>query len=159
MSQAINHRLANRLAHIVLLLFGGWPLLLGGCAPTPTSNVIGYLLAKQTGRLAPASAATGKGALHGMVVGEDGPLPGAAVMVAERTGEPHVAYSDDQGRYRIDAIPPGQYTPAAVAPGYAEFVATAGSPNVISFMILAAPKMLSSSPVVAQTANLLFSGT
>lgn len=99
--------------------------LLAACAPTPTSNVIGYWLAKQTGRLTPVPAAAGTGALSGMVVGENGPVAGAAVVVAERTGQPHVAYTDAEGHYRIEGIPPGQYTPAAVAPGYDEFANTA----------------------------------
>jgi hypothetical protein len=40
-----------------------------------------------------------------------------------------------------------------------EFVSEAGSPKVISFMMLAAPKMVRIRPIVAQMASRLFSGT
>jgi hypothetical protein len=40
-----------------------------------------------------------------------------------------------------------------------ELVSLAGSPNVMSFMMLAAPNMLRSRPIVAQMASRLFSGT
>ena len=40
-----------------------------------------------------------------------------------------------------------------------ELVDSPGSPKVMSFMMLAAPKMLSIRPMVAQTASLLLSGT
>jgi acetyl esterase/lipase len=85
---------------------------------------VGYLLAKQWGPLEPAPPDAPRGALTGLVLGEEGPLAGAAVVVAERTGRPYAAYTDINGRYRIDGIPAGQYTPAAVAPGYGEQVNT-----------------------------------
>lgn len=94
--------------------------LLVGCTPLPELNVLGYLIAERTGRLAMTTPGTG-GTLTGMVLTDDGqPLAGATVLVAERTGEPHVAQSDASGRYRIEQIPPGNYVPAAVAPGYNE---------------------------------------
>lgn len=109
-------------------------LLLGGCEPTPTSNVVGYLLAKQWGRLEPAPPDAPRGTLTGLVMGEEGPLAGAAVVIAERIGRPYVGYTDATGRYRIDGIPAGQYTPAAVAPGYAEQVNTnvLGTPHLVT---------------------------
>lgn len=109
-------------------------LLLGGCAPTPTSNVVGYLLTRQWGPLKPAPPDAPRGALTGLVLGEAGPLAGAAVVVAERTGRPYVGYTDAAGRYRIDGIPAGQYTPAAVAPGYVEQVNTniLGMPHLVT---------------------------
>lgn len=102
-----------------VLLFG-----LAACTPTPTGNVLGYLLAEQTGSLTPSQPQLADGGLTGVVTAEGLPLAGAAVIVAERTGRPHVAYTDAQGRYHISAIPPGQYVPAAVAPGYDEAVLT-----------------------------------
>ena len=50
----------------------------------------------------------------------DQPLPGAVVLVAERTGQAHTATSDAGGRYRIENIPADDYVVAAVAPGYVE---------------------------------------
>ncbi len=45
------------------------------------------------------------------------------MVVAERTGRPHSAKTDEAGRYRIDDVPVGQYVPSAIAPGYDEAVA------------------------------------
>jgi hypothetical protein len=100
-------------------------LLVVGCAPTPEGNVIGYYLARSLGTLdestLPADEATGS--LSGIVVNATGePVEGASVMVASRTGTPYAATSDSDGRYTITGIPPGQYVPAAVAPGYDETV-------------------------------------
>jgi dipeptidyl aminopeptidase/acylaminoacyl peptidase len=103
--------------------------LLVACAPTPESNVFGYVVAERLGTLPrpeahPASDTQGwapGGALTGLVHDVAGrPIGGAAVVVAERTGRPHATFTDDQGRYHIANIPPDQYTPAAVAPGYEE---------------------------------------
>jgi fermentation-respiration switch protein FrsA (DUF1100 family) len=99
-------------------------LLLSHCAPTPTSNVLGYLVAEQLGSLATPTGERPRGALSGRVLAADEPIAGAAVLVAERTGQPYVAYTDNRGHYRIEGIPMGQYTPAAVAPGYQEMALT-----------------------------------
>ena len=97
------------------------PLFVAGCQPTATGNVLGYLLAQRTGRLQPAAADAPRGALVGVVTDEAlRPIAGAVVVVAERTGAPHVAYTGADGRYRIERVPAGQYAPAAVAPGFAE---------------------------------------
>jgi len=57
------------------------------------------------------------------------PIAGATVLVAERDGTPHTAITGADGRYRIEGVPPGEYVPAAVAPGYGEaaLAAAAGS--------------------------------
>lgn len=99
--------------------------LLIGCQPTPQANVAGYLLSTWLGTQPPAVSTAPPGALTGQVVDAQGaPIPGATVVVAQADGAPHTARTDVNGRYRIEGIPPGQYTPAAVAPGYAERVLT-----------------------------------
>lgn len=96
-------------------------LLLAACQPAAESNVAGYLLAQQLGSLPGPAPDQPRGAVAGRVLGEGGqPLAGATVLVAERTGQPHTARSDPQGRYRIEDVPAGGYTVAAVAPGYSE---------------------------------------
>lgn len=100
---------------------------LAACAPTPVSNVLGYMLGEQLGTLDFSVPSGPGGSLSGTVRDPNGqPIFGATVLVAERNGNPHAARTDAQGRYRIDGIPPGQYTPAAVAPGYQETVAETG---------------------------------
>ncbi len=95
--------------------------ILVGCQPTPQSNVIGYYLSTWLGTQPPRVSTAPPGALTGQVVDAQGaPIPGATVVVAQVDGAPHTARTDAAGRYRIEGIPPGQYTPAAVAPGYAE---------------------------------------
>lgn len=91
-------------------------LLLTGCAPIPEVNVAGYLLEKQLRGPSIAVASVGAGAIEGEVWLEDAPAAGVAVLVAERTGAPHAAVSDSQGRYRIENVPPGFYVVAAVGP-------------------------------------------
>ena len=96
-------------------------LLLIGCRPTPEANVAGYLLSTWLGTQPPAVSTASPGALAGRVVDAQGePIAGATVLVAQADGAPHQALTDADGRYRIVEIPPGQYVPAAVAPGYAE---------------------------------------
>src|SRR5687768_7975546 len=98
------------------------------------------MLAEQLGTLAPAPPEGPGGALRGLVLDDrQQPIAGAAVVVAERTGRPHVAYTDASGRYRIDGIPPGQYVPAAVAPGYQETVNadTLGIPALVTIQVSA----------------------
>ncbi len=101
---------------VMLVLVGA---LLFGCTPPPELNVLGYLIARRTGRLTMTEPRAG-GTLTGLVMADGQPIAGATVLVAERTGEPHVAYSDAAGQYHIAQIPPGNYVPAAIAPGYNE---------------------------------------
>lgn len=102
---------------IVVALAG----LLIGCRPTPQGNVAGYFLSTWLGTQPPAISAAPPGALMGQVVDAQGaPISGATVVVAQADGAPHTARTDPTGYYRIEGVPPGQYTPAAVAPGYAE---------------------------------------
>ena len=122
---------------IFIRLIPAWLIclaLLASCTPTPTGNVLGYLLAKQLGQLTPAPPDGPRGALTGLVMGEGAPLAGASVVVAERTGRPHAALSGADGRYRIEGIPPGQYAVAAVAPGFAEQVVSNlfGMPDLVT---------------------------
>jgi acetyl esterase/lipase len=94
--------------------------LLAGCQPTSEGNVIGYLIAQQLGTLEAAISDGPTGALTGQVLHRGEPVPDASVIVADRGGRPHSARTNPDGRYLIDGIPPGQYVPAAVAPGFEE---------------------------------------
>jgi len=94
-------------------------LLLGACTPAPELNVLGYLIAQRTGRLTMPAAGPG-GTLTGVIRSAGQPVVGATVVVAERNGTPHTGQSDVDGNYRITGIPPGNYVPAAIAPGYDE---------------------------------------
>ncbi len=128
------------LAGIVILLAG----MLTGCQPTPQANVIGYMLSTWLGTQPPSISAAPPGALIGQVVdGQGAPIAGATVVVAQADGAPHAARTGADGRYRIENIPPGQYTPAAVAPGYAERALTG---------LLALPKLMTIASGVTTTA-------
>lgn len=118
-----------------LLVLG--PLLtlaITGCQPTPQGNVLGYLAGRQFDTLENPNAALPPGAIEGRVVHDGRPIAGATVVVAERTGRPHRARTDDEGYYRIEGVPPDQYTVAAVAPGYVEGALTglAGTPALVT---------------------------
>lgn len=116
-------------------LFLAWTVvLLLACTPTASNNVVAYLAARERGDLQPVPSTAPRGSLRGTVLGPTGPLAGATVLVAERTGLPHVAYSDANGHYQIDNIPVGQYRLAAVAPNHAETVLAAsfGLPRLVS---------------------------
>lgn len=102
------------------MLLASW--LLMACEPSPEANVVGYLIARQLGTFDVPAADRPPGAVVGRVVHGDEPVAGATVVVAERTGRPHVARTDGAGRYRIDGLPPGQYVLSAVAAGYDEAV-------------------------------------
>ncbi len=108
----------NHLKRWCGLLLGLW--MLTACAPSPVANVAGYWIEQRLGGPVVADASAGTATLTGTVMGADGPLAGASVLVALRTGTPFSAQTDAQGRYRIEGIPPGQYVPAAVAPDYDE---------------------------------------
>lgn len=113
------------------------PVLVAGCAPSATSNVIGYALSQRVCDFTAWAAGVdtvecfpdvvgsdATGAIRGTVVqggkSEGAPIADAVVLVADPSGQPFVARADAQGRYRIDGVPPGQYVPAGVAPGFAE---------------------------------------
>jgi dipeptidyl aminopeptidase/acylaminoacyl peptidase len=109
-------------------------LIAAACAPTPTGNVLGYLVAERLGTLEAAPPDSPTGTLIGTVLANGAPLPGAAVIVAERTGRPYATTTDPQGRYRLERVPVGQYVPAAVAPGYEEgaLAASFGIPVLVT---------------------------
>ncbi len=94
--------------------------LITACKPTPTANVLDYMAADYLGTLRTPAPRMPGGILTGLVLDNGVPVAGATVLVAERTGAPHAAQTDAQGRYRIEQIPPGEYVPAAVAPTYDE---------------------------------------
>ncbi len=104
----------------LLLLIVAALLLLAGCAPSPRRNVIAYLISEQLGTTDLPPSNDPPGVLSGIVEAEGLPVAGATVLVAGRNGTPYRTVSDAQGRYRIEGIPPGQYVPAAVAPGFEE---------------------------------------
>lgn len=117
---------------MLLLLF---VLALGGCAPSPSGNVLGYLLARQLGTAPSAPNVDGpRGTLTGSVTHAGAPLAGATVLVAAPDGTPFTGVSDAQGRVTIPDVPPGQYVPAAVAPGYEEISAAGllGIPQLVT---------------------------
>lgn len=93
-----------------------------GCQPSPEANVVGYMIAQQFGTLDAAIYENRpKGTLAGGVVDANNqPIENATVVVAQRTGEPYTATTDEFGAYEIDDVPVGKYVPAAVAPGYDE---------------------------------------
>lgn len=98
---------------------------LAACAPSPEGNVIGYYLADRLGTLKMQEDTTtvATGSLSGYVINPAGEaIAGATVLVASRTGTPFATQSDAAGHYRLTNVPPGQYVPAAVAPGYDETV-------------------------------------
>lgn len=145
---AVTRHAARPLASKLLLLAlcAALGLSLAACSPTPAGNVLAYQVAKRLGTLEPRPAPIVTGALTGTVLADGQPLPGATVVVAERLATPHVAVTDATGHYRIEGIPPGQYVPAAVAPGYAETVPSLGS----------APRLVTIQPGVAtETAPIL----
>lgn len=122
----------RRLLRLFYLL--SFALSVAGCQATPEGNVLGYLLGRQFGTLENPNAARRPGAVEGRVLSVDEPVAGATVVVAERTGLAHSARTDAQGRYRIEGVPPDQYTVAAVAPGFAETALTglAGVPALVA---------------------------
>lgn len=110
-------------------------MMLGGCQPSAEANVAGYLLTTWLGTQPPAISSEASGALTGRIIDQQGdPIAGATVLVAQPDGAPHRALTDDQGAYRIEEIPPGQYVPAAVAPGFAEAALTGllGIPKLVT---------------------------
>lgn len=68
-------------------------------------------------------AQQGSGVIAGKVVAADSgrPLRRARVVVSGG-GRPHVASTDEQGRYRVTALPPGSYTITAAKSGFVDGV-------------------------------------
>ena len=95
-------------------------IFLGGCAPSDEANVVGYLLERQMGGPFVHGSDEDSATLTGIVRYQREPQPGVSVVVAARTGTPYSAVSGEDGRYRIEGIPPGQYVPAAVGEGFEE---------------------------------------
>lgn len=95
-----------------------------GCAPSPQRNVIAYLIAEQFGTTNLPPSSEPPGSLAGTIEAGGAPVAGATVLVAGRNGIPYTAISDAAGRYQIENVPPGQYVPAAVAPGFEESIPT-----------------------------------
>lgn len=99
-------------------------IFLSGCAPSDEANVVGYLLERQMGGPFVHGQGEDTATLTGIVRYQGAPQPGVSVVVAERTGTPYSAVSGEDGRYRIEGIPPGQYVPAAVGEGFDETALT-----------------------------------
>lgn len=98
-------------------------LIVAGCTPSAEQNVLAYLLAQRLGTISTDPEPGGPaGSITGLVLHEGKPVSGASVIAAGRYGTPHSACTGPDGRYRIEGIPPGQYVPAAIAPGFDEAV-------------------------------------
>jgi acetyl esterase/lipase len=104
----------------ILVFLGSVLWMMAGCAPSAEANVMGYLLERQLGGPVSVAPIAPPATLTGQVIFAGTPQPGISVVVAERTGIPHAALTGADGRYRIEGIPPGQYVPAAVGPGFSE---------------------------------------
>ena len=89
----------------------------------PVRNTLLYRLdgwwQRQFGPDAPAGAGEIAGCLQ---AAQDGPLPGATVLVSEDDGTLHQATAGPDGCYRLGALPPGNYVPWVSAAGYADTV-------------------------------------
>jgi len=111
------------LLHLLVSLF-----LISGCQTNPRSNVVGYIFAEESGLFAPYESNkpnSPTGSITGRVIRSGGitttqGIAGATVIIAERSGIPHSAQTDANGRYQINNIPAGQYVPAAIALGFEE---------------------------------------
>lgn len=99
-----------------------WGALLGALAGCqPQANVVGYWFSRWLGTQPPPVSVAAPGALAGAVYTSGGqPIAGATVLVAQPDGVPHATQTGPDGSYQLAGVPPGEYVPAAVAPGYAE---------------------------------------
>lgn len=109
-------------------------LLLSACAPAPAGQVAGYFIEQRLGGPVEPAPAGQAGSIAGQVLFQEQPVADASVLVATRTGTPFSVQTDAAGRYRIDGLPPGQYVPAAVAPGFEEaaLTGTGGIPYLLT---------------------------
>lgn len=94
--------------------------LLCGCAPSPTGQVVGYLIEQRLGGPVEPMPSAETGSIAGRVLFAGQGVAGASVLVATRTGTAFSAQTDASGHYLIENIPPGQYVPAAVGPSFEE---------------------------------------
>ncbi|MCB0045437.1 MAG: carboxypeptidase regulatory-like domain-containing protein [Caldilineaceae bacterium] len=95
-------------------------LLLTGCRAMPAFNVLRYEVARRTGVYDRTPTGGATGTLAGRVMADDGPVAHALVVAADPRGKAYTDRTDAAGYYRIDGLPPGWYTPAAAATGYAD---------------------------------------
>ncbi|MBV7337778.1 carboxypeptidase regulatory-like domain-containing protein [Chloroflexi bacterium TSY] len=95
---------------------------------------MGYLIANRLGTVGTPETGLAPGSITGRVLAAGQPVSNATVLVAERSGKPHVAQTDEDGVYLIADVPPGQYVPAAIAPGFAETAAedVLGIPRLVT---------------------------
>ena len=125
----------KRVAIVTLMLAGAAAMLAQGSSPAPVSQQQGQ--APGTGRGArgqgagagrragapqrDVAAQQGTGVIAGKVVAADSgrPLRRARVVVTGG-GRPHVASTDDQGRYRVAGLPPGSYMISAAKSGFVD---------------------------------------
>jgi acetyl esterase/lipase len=127
-----NTALSFHTLRCALLLCALW---LAGCHPSPQANVIGHAISTWLGTQPPPVSKAPPGTLIGRILDETGTaIAGASVIVAQPDGLPHHALTDADGVYRIEHVPPGQYVPAAVAPGFAEAALTGlfGLPKLVT---------------------------
>lgn len=133
MSRYIENEFDQRLL-ICIGLLASLCIFLVACQPSPETSVLGYLLADRLGTVGTPNTGLAPGSITGRVLAVGQPLPNATVLVAERSGKPHVAQTDADGVYLIEDVPPGQYVPAAIAPGFAETAAedVLGIPRLVT---------------------------
>ncbi len=102
-----------------------------GCEPQSRTTVVPirvvYLVVALTlSTVDPGWAQPGQGGLSGMVTDQTGgALPGTTISVRGADGAIEVASTtaNDQGRYRIDGLPPGRYLVEYRAPQLREVAA------------------------------------
>lgn len=144
----MNNKLLTKLLAILICCTP----LASACQPDASSNVVGYVLAKQSGIFAPneQSIYQHTGTLVGRITTHTGSaLANATVVVAERSGTPHTARTNAAGTYQISNIPAGQYVPAAIASGFQEGSLTdrLGLPTIITIQ----PNQIATAPDIQLT--------
>lgn len=97
---------------------------LAACSPgSPGSPLGGLTLLLPAKERSQTAQSAQTGAISGVILVDDKPQAGIVVVIAERLGTPHTAVTDAQGRYYIDNLPVGRYTPAATGDGFDEATA------------------------------------